>query len=210
MNRSNNSMGLLVGLSVLLSLTAMITVLAHWPDTGRTVTVMSPARHASMMQAPASTLNVVMKDPGCHWFQTDAGLKVATSVKGPVKLMNMDEAALKIVGSSGTVIDHVGSAVRLPSGKYAITMVGDDLRGGLDTPEAYARYAEWCVRERGYPAFKLHTWQPPLPGAPSVKHDLEACAATAAELDQWDFHLAVAPVRFAGTSGSPVNPIATF
>lgn len=40
--------------------------------------------------------------------------------------------------------------------------------------------------------------------------DLEACATTAAELGQWDVHLAVAPVRFAGTSGSPVNPIATF
>jgi kynurenine formamidase len=40
--------------------------------------------------------------------------------------------------------------------------------------------------------------------------DLEACAATAAELGQWDFQLAVAPIRFAGTSGSPVNPIATF
>ncbi|HEY8472837.1 MAG TPA: cyclase family protein [Natronosporangium sp.] len=40
--------------------------------------------------------------------------------------------------------------------------------------------------------------------------DLEACAATAAELDQWDFQLAVAPIRLAGTSGSPVNPIATF
>ena len=40
--------------------------------------------------------------------------------------------------------------------------------------------------------------------------DLEACAATAAELGRWDFQLAVAPVRFAGTSGSPVNPIATF
>jgi kynurenine formamidase len=40
--------------------------------------------------------------------------------------------------------------------------------------------------------------------------DLEPCAATAAELGQWDFQLSVAPVRFAGTSGSPVNPIATF
>ncbi len=40
--------------------------------------------------------------------------------------------------------------------------------------------------------------------------DLEACATTAAELGQWDFHLSVAPIRFAGTSGSPVNPIATF
>jgi len=40
--------------------------------------------------------------------------------------------------------------------------------------------------------------------------DLEACAATATALDKWDFQLAFAPVRFAGTSGSPVNPIATF
>ncbi|MEV4805627.1 cyclase family protein [Nonomuraea sp. NPDC049421] len=40
--------------------------------------------------------------------------------------------------------------------------------------------------------------------------DLEACAATAAELGQWDFHLALTPLRLAGTSGSPVNPIATF
>ncbi|MDL5159222.1 cyclase family protein [Actinomycetospora termitidis] len=40
--------------------------------------------------------------------------------------------------------------------------------------------------------------------------DLEACAATAAELDRWEFQLAVAPVRLARTSGSPVNPIATF
>ncbi|MCK9923942.1 cyclase family protein [Frankia sp. AgPm24] len=40
--------------------------------------------------------------------------------------------------------------------------------------------------------------------------DLEACASTAARLKQWDFQLSVCPVRFAGTSGSPVNPIATF
>src|SRR5690606_21177984 len=40
--------------------------------------------------------------------------------------------------------------------------------------------------------------------------DLEECVRTAEELGQWDFQLAVAPIRFAGTSGSPVNPIATF
>ena len=58
---------------------------------------------------------------------------------------------------------------------YASTMCGDDLKGGLGTPEDYARFAEWCMK-RGYPAFKLHTWQPPYKGAPSVKRDLEACA----------------------------------
>jgi hypothetical protein len=122
-NNNSNNMVLLVGLSILLSFTAVIAVAAHWPDRSRTVTVMQPARHAAMM-APSKTVNVVMKDPGCHWIQTDAGLKLATSVHGPVNLVNMDEAALKIVGPAGTVIDHVGKSVRLAPGKYAITMVG--------------------------------------------------------------------------------------
>jgi len=59
---------------------------------------------------------------------------------------------------------------------YASTMCGDDLEGGLDTPEAYARFAIQCV-ERGYKAFKLHTWQPPVPGAPDPHRDAAACAA---------------------------------
>lgn len=59
---------------------------------------------------------------------------------------------------------------------YASTMCGDDLPGGLDTPEAYAEFAKACIA-RGYPAFKLHTWQPPVPGAPDVKRDIAACAA---------------------------------
>ncbi len=60
---------------------------------------------------------------------------------------------------------------------YASTMCGDALPGGLSTPQEYADFAVWCVKERGYPAYKLHTWQPPYPGAPSVKRDIEACAA---------------------------------
>ncbi|MBN1579096.1 MAG: mandelate racemase family protein [Anaerolineae bacterium] len=63
---------------------------------------------------------------------------------------------------------------RVPA--YASTMCGDVLEGGLDTPEAYATFAIAC-RKRGYPAFKLHTWQPPVPGAPDVKRDVAACAA---------------------------------
>ena len=30
---------------------------------------------------------------------------------------------------------------------------------------------------RGYPAYKLHTWQPPYAGAPNPRRDIEACAA---------------------------------
>jgi L-alanine-DL-glutamate epimerase-like enolase superfamily enzyme len=77
---------------------------------------------------------------------------------------------------AGLPVHKLLGAARDKVPAYASTQVGDDLPGGLDTPEAYARYAIWC-KERGYPAFKLHTWQPPLAGAPSVKRDIEACAA---------------------------------
>ncbi len=43
---------------------------------------------------------------------------------------------------------------RLPT--YASTYQGDR-NGGLDSPEAYADFAEEC-RDMGYPGFKLHVW----------------------------------------------------
>lgn len=64
---------------------------------------------------------------------------------------------------------------RIPA--YASTMCGDDLPGGLATPEDYARFASWLVTIRGYKAVKLHTWMPPIPGAPDVRMDYRACAA---------------------------------
>jgi L-alanine-DL-glutamate epimerase-like enolase superfamily enzyme len=48
-----------------------------------------------------------------------------------------------------------GYRTRLPC--YASTTIGGD-PGGLDSPEAYADFAEQC-RELGYRAFKAHTWQ---------------------------------------------------
>lgn len=83
--------------------------------------------------------------------------------------------------------DLAGRVVNLPVHKllgasrdkvlaYASTMCGDEFDGGLNTPEAYGRFALEC-KARGYKAFKLHTWQPPIPGAPDVKRDVAACAA---------------------------------
>ncbi len=59
---------------------------------------------------------------------------------------------------------------------YASTMCGDELKGGLSTPEEYAHFADWAMK-RGYKAFKLHTWQPPIEWAPDPKMDVAACAA---------------------------------
>lgn len=77
----------------------------------------------------------------------------------------------------GVPVHKLLGATREKVPAYASTMCGDDLDGGLATPDDYARFAEWCVKERGYPAFKLHTWQPPYDGAPDVKRDIQACAA---------------------------------
>lgn len=59
---------------------------------------------------------------------------------------------------------------------YGSTMCGDELEGGLKTPDDYGRFAQALVK-RGYTAIKLHTWMPPVSFAPSVKMDIKACAA---------------------------------
>jgi L-alanine-DL-glutamate epimerase-like enolase superfamily enzyme len=48
-----------------------------------------------------------------------------------------------------------GNKTALPC--YASTYHGDHQPGGLDTPEAFADFAEHCL-ELGYPAFKIHGW----------------------------------------------------
>jgi len=70
---------------------------------------------------------------------------------------------------------------------YASTMCGDELKGGLDTPEAYADFAEKC-KKRGYKAFKLHTWMPPIAWAPDPKRDVAACRAVRERVGE-DMHL---------------------
>ncbi len=83
--------------------------------------------------------------------------------------------------------DLAGRALELPVHKliggfrdkvpaYGSTMCGDELKGGLATPEDYAAFAEQLVA-RGYKAIKLHTWMPPVSFAPDTKMDVRACAA---------------------------------
>lgn len=59
---------------------------------------------------------------------------------------------------------------------YGSTMCGDDLPGGLSTPDEYGQFAEKLVK-RGYKAIKLHTWMPPISFAPNPHMDIQACAA---------------------------------
>lgn len=85
------------------------------------------AGQASAARKHAATLTpatVVMHDPGCHWFSVNGAFKKTLTVKGPAQLTNLDEATLKIAGSSGTRRDAVGKKIVLTAGAYRITMVG--------------------------------------------------------------------------------------
>ena len=83
--------------------------------------------------------------------------------------------------------DLAGRALNLPVYKliggyrdkvpaYGSTMCGDELEGGLATPQDYADFALKLVA-RGYKAIKLHTWMPPVSFAPDPGMDIRACAA---------------------------------
>lgn len=67
-----------------------------------------------------------------------------------------------------------GGRTKVPA--YASTMCGDEIPGGLATPEDYGVFAAQLV-ERGYSAIKLHTWMPPVSFAPDTSMDAKACAA---------------------------------
>lgn len=86
-----------------------------------------PAGPASAERTHRSTLTqvtVVMHDPGCHWFSANGAFKQSLTVKGPVKLVNDDMAALKIAGAKVTKQDGIGKRVVLTPGSYRITMLG--------------------------------------------------------------------------------------
>jgi hypothetical protein len=70
-----------------------------------------------------STVKVIMKDPGCHWFFVHGHYLKKLAKKGPVTLVNYDEATLIVKGKHSTKLDKVGAKMRLAHGKYTITMV---------------------------------------------------------------------------------------
>jgi hypothetical protein len=94
-----------------LTLAALLTV-------GAGIAGARPAQHA------ATQVTVVMHDPGCHWFAVGGTFRRVLSVHGPVRLSNLDEASLMIMGPHGMKVARVGKQVTLTRGRYRITMVG--------------------------------------------------------------------------------------
>jgi len=74
-----------------------------------------------------------------------------------IGLAPVDIALWDIAGKyyNAPIYELLGGHVK-PLKCYASTTHGDH-NGGLDSPEAYADFAEQCL-EMGYPAFKIHGW----------------------------------------------------
>jgi len=106
-----------------------------------------------------------------HW-QRLGGAALSDRVLAVVEMALWDLAGRRL----GLPVHKLLGAYRDRVPAYGSTMCGDELPGGLATPEDYARFAEWLVR-RGYRAIKLHTWMPPVSFAPDVKMDVKAAAA---------------------------------
>lgn len=97
---------------------------------------------------------------------------------GPIDIALWDLAGKYYGESVSTLLG--GYRDRVPA--YASTYHGDDVEGGLDSPEAFAEFAEDCL-DRGYSGFKIHPW-----GDPEL--DVPLCRAVADRVgDEMDLML---------------------
>lgn len=78
----------------------------------------------STHQTAPKTLRVVMHDPGCHWFQLGHKLMTKATFTGRVKLVNFDEAALKVASRHGMQRIALGKSLVVGHGSYVIMMAG--------------------------------------------------------------------------------------
>ncbi|HLY86533.1 MAG TPA: hypothetical protein VKO84_08515 [Gaiellaceae bacterium] len=75
-------------------------------------------------QSTPKTLRIVMSDPGCHWFKLGSKLTTKATVHGRVRLVNLDEAALRVMSRYGARRIATGKSIVVGHGSYVIMMVG--------------------------------------------------------------------------------------
>jgi hypothetical protein len=76
-------------------------------------------------QASPKTVKIVMHDPGCHWFTVHGKYVTQNTVRAnSVRLVNQDEAAVKVASRHGLRHIAVGKSLVVGRGHYVIMMVG--------------------------------------------------------------------------------------
>jgi L-alanine-DL-glutamate epimerase-like enolase superfamily enzyme len=93
-------------------------------------------------------------------------IKLGMRTAGRLGLASIDNCLWDIAGKHyGAPVYELlgGSRTRLPV--YASTLCGDVQPDGLNSPEAYADFAQECL-ELGYRGFKIHVWCEGVPPGP--------------------------------------------
>ena len=161
------------------TVSALLTVATDTGHTGRIVTRPSDVEEGLLERFVRP--NVVGQDPmrtDKLWYAIYKWQRLSGGTLTDRTLAAVDLALWDLVGkATGQPVWKLLGGHRAKILAYGSTMCGDDLEGGLATPEDYARFADWMINMRGYKAMKLHGWMPPVPGAPNVKKDYAACAA---------------------------------
>jgi hypothetical protein len=80
---------------------------------------------ATTTHQATKTVKIVMGDPGCHWFVVHGKHVTTNTVKANrVRLVDQDEAALKVASRHGMRHIAVGKSIVVGRGSYVIMMVG--------------------------------------------------------------------------------------
>jgi hypothetical protein len=80
---------------------------------------------ATTTQSTPKTVKIVMRDPGCHWFMVHGKYATKDTIKANrVRLVDQDEAALKVASRHGMRHIAVGKSIVVGRGSYVIMMVG--------------------------------------------------------------------------------------
>lgn len=157
----------------------------------------------------------------------DAARHRGVEALGPGEGVEVEE--VRAIAAAQGVEVRPGDAVLLRTGHGAQVAAW---RPGDAPLTGYGGWAPSCLpwfRERDVALIGADTPHDPVPAVPgalvSPVHvvgivglglwlldncDLEAVAAVAVQEHRWEFQLVVAPLRLAGGTGSPVNPIAVF
>ena len=80
---------------------------------------------AASAAAKVRVVNIVMADPGCHWFSVAGKNKAQLVVTGKTAFRNLDEAAIVFTGKNYVRRIAVGKTLAIAkTGVYHIKMVG--------------------------------------------------------------------------------------
>lgn len=176
---------------------ALFTITADTGDEGQVV--VRPSDVAEPVLDRFVRPNLIGQDPLCGdglWYKMYKWQRLSGQLLTDRVLCAVDLALWDLKGKvARQPVWKLLGGYRTKILAYASTMCGDDLENGLATPEDYARFAQWLVHERGYKAVKLHGWMPPVPGAPDVRKDYQACAAVREAVGP-DVHLMLDPHHF--------------